>query len=133
MSSAALNPIRPAAVLAELAMRRGAANGIAARDLVFVLSGRFSAADERRLREVIEFLRQQGEPVCAHPSTGYHLAANPTEMDRTCEFLLMRAMASLEQISAIKRCALPDLRGQLGLPLIPKSDPEGTDHDHADR
>lgn len=133
MNTAAFDPIRPAAVLAALATRRGAANGITARDLVFVLTGRVSAADERRLRHVIEHLRRQGEPVCAHPSTGYHLAANPTEMDRTCEFLLTRAMASLEQISAIKRCALPDLRGQLGLPLPATSHPEANTHDHADR
>lgn len=133
MTTAALELIRPDAVLAELATRRGAANGITARDLAFVLTGRVSAADERRLRSVIEHLRRQGEPVCAHPSTGYHLAANPSEMDRTCEFLLTRAMASLEQISAIKRCALPDLRGQLGLPLSTTSHPEGTTDDHADR
>lgn len=131
MNAAALDPVRPDAVLAALATRRGAANGITARDLVFVLTGRVSAADERRLRHVIEHLRRQGEPICAHPATGYHLAANPTELDRTCEFLLGRAMASLEQISAIKRCALPDLRGQLGLPLSPTDHPEAT-HDRSD-
>lgn len=133
MNTAALDPIRPDAVLAELASRRGAANGISARHLSYQLTGRVSAADERRLRSVIEHLRRQGEPICGHPATGYHLAANPTEMDRTCEFLLTRAMASLEQISAIKRCALPDLRGQLGLPLPTTAHPEGTTDDHADR
>lgn len=133
MNTAALDPIRPEAVLAELASRRGAANGVTARDLVFLLTGRVSAADERRLRHVIEHLRRQGEPICAHPATGYHLAANPTEMDRTCEFLLGRAMSSLEQISAIKRCALPDLRGQLGLPLPTTFHPEGSTDDRSDR
>jgi hypothetical protein len=133
MNTATLDPIRPDAVLAALATRRGAANGITARDLAFVLTGRVCAADERRLRTAIEHLRRQGEPICAHPSTGYHLAANPSEMDRTCEFLLGRAMSSLEQISAIKRVALPDLRGQLHMPLPDTSHPEATTDDHADR
>jgi hypothetical protein len=104
-------------VLHALQYRLGAANGITARDLAYQVTGRVSPADQRRLRQVIEQLRRQGHPICAHPHTGYHLAANPSELEQTCEFLLHRAMCSLEQIGALKRVAIPDLRGQLGLPL----------------
>jgi hypothetical protein len=59
--------------------------------------------------------------VCGHPSTGYHLAGTAAELDRTCEFLFGRSMTSLKQVSAMKRVTLPDLRGQLGLPLKKES------------
>jgi hypothetical protein len=109
--------LTPETVLQQLQGRIGAANGITARDLVYHLTWLHNPADERRLRQVIEQLRRQGHPICGHPQTGYHLAANPVELDRTCEFLFGRALSSLEQISALKKIALPDLRGQLGLPL----------------
>lgn len=112
-------------VLHALQGRLGAANGLSARDLAYQITGRVNAADERRLRQVIEQLRRQGHAICAHPHTGYHFAANATELEQTCEFLLHRAMCSIEQISALKRIAVPDLRGQLGLPLTkePSRDP----------
>lgn len=109
--------ITPETVLQTLQGRIGAVNGTTARDLVFLITGLVNLADERRLRSVIEQLRKQGHAICAHPSTGYHWAANPTELDQTCEFLLARAMSSLDQIAALKKRAVPDLRGQLGLPL----------------
>ncbi|ASK91076.1 hypothetical protein KWH04_01025 [Xanthomonas campestris pv. trichodesmae] len=119
--------LSPDSVLSALQGRRGAANGITARDLVFVITLRVSAADERRLRQIIEKLRRDGHPICAHPAFGYHLAADANELDRACSFLLGRAMTSLQQISAMKRVALPDLYGQLGL-KPPITDKE-TDHE----
>lgn len=107
--------LSPEAVLAELQGRRGAANGITARDLVHSVTQRFNTADERRLRQIIEKLRRDGHPICAHPANGYHLAANADELDRCCEYLTGRAMTSLQQVCAMKRVALPDLYGQLGL------------------
>ncbi|TAM72333.1 hypothetical protein EPN44_16080 [bacterium] len=104
-------------VLGALRGRMGAANGCTARELVLAISGRFSTADERRLRKVIEALRGAGHPVCGTPDTGYFLAANAAELDRTCEFLFRRSMTSLRQVSAMRRVTLPDLRGQLGLPI----------------
>ncbi|MBH1551017.1 hypothetical protein I5U02_13775 [Stenotrophomonas maltophilia] len=107
--------LSPQTVLLQLQGRRGAVNGITARDLVQQITSRTSTADERRLRQIIEQLRREGHPICAHPAHGYHLAANAAELDRACTFLVGRAMTSLEQVSAMKRVALPDLYGQLGL------------------
>jgi hypothetical protein len=120
--------LTPERVLGELLPRQGAANGITARDLVYVLTGKQSPAEERRLRLVIERLRLLGHPICAHPALGYYVAANDSDLNYTCSFLYGRALTSLRQISAMKRVALPDLRGQLGLPLdaTPENDDEST-------
>lgn len=109
--------LTPARVLAELSERRGASNGISAKHLVRRLMGEESAAGERELRSVIEALRVAGHPVCATPETGYFLASNDEEMNKTCAFLYTRAMTSLRQVAGVKRVALPDLRGQLRLPM----------------
>lgn len=109
--------ITPERVLAALETHCGASNGVSARDLVRALTGAESAAGERTLRYVIEAMRTQGHRVCAHPSTGYFLAENDAELDATCEFLFARAMTSLRQIAGVKRVALPQLRGQLRLPM----------------
>jgi hypothetical protein len=108
--------LTPETVLAQLQGRRGAANGITARDLAYAITLRVNTADERRLRQIIEKLRRDGHPICGHPALGYHFAANATELDRTCRFLLARVMTTAAQISAMRRVALPDLYGQLGLP-----------------
>lgn len=70
----------------------------------------------RRIRALIEELRREGHHVCAHPSTGYYMAANDVELNGTLMFLYERAMTTLAQIAAMKRVSLPDLRGQLHLP-----------------
>lgn len=114
-----MNPLTPESVLSALSGRIGAANGITARQLAAELTGRVDASDERHLRQVIEQLRREGQPICAHPHTGYHVAASANELDRTCDYLLARAMTSLSQIGALKRVAIPDLRGQLRMPLLP--------------
>lgn len=95
----------------------GERQGRTARQLVLALTGRHKAADERRLRQVIEALRLAGHPICGHPSRGYYWANNAAELERTCEFLYGRSMTSLRQVCALKRVTLPDLRGQLGLAL----------------
>lgn len=109
----------PDAVLAVLQRNVGEAHGLTAEQLAHAVTGRHSHADQRALRKVIEALRMAGHCICAHPAHGYYLAANDDELDRACSFLLDRAMTSLRQVSAMKRVALPDLRGQLGLPLEP--------------
>jgi hypothetical protein len=109
--------LNPAVVFDALAEHVGAKNGIAARQLVFQLLGCFSAGGERQLRHVIEALRNEGVPVCAHPSTGYFVAGDAKDIDSTCLFLYHRAMTSLRQVAAMKRVALPDFRGQLHLPI----------------
>lgn len=109
--------LTPSRVLAALADRRGAANGVSAKRLVCLLTGEESAAGERELRSVIEALRVAGHPVCATPASGYFLANTDEEMNTTCAFLYSRAMTSLRQVAGVKRVALPDLRGQLRLPI----------------
>ena len=72
--------------------------------------------DERTVRRLIVELRLEGHHVCAHPASGYYLAASPDELADTIAFLRDRAMSSLEQIAAMKRVSVPDLWGQLHLP-----------------
>jgi hypothetical protein len=109
--------LTPESVLQALESRIGEANGMTATELTMAITGRQSAADERRLRSIVEHLRLQGHRICAHPMTGYHLAASAAELDRTCAFLVERAATTLRQACAMKRIAMPDLHGQLGLPL----------------
>lgn len=110
--------LTPRIVLDVLGDHAGSGNGITARNLVGKICGFSTGAGERHLRHVIEALRKQGHRICAHPTTGYFLAETDTELDESCEFLFGRAMTSLQQISAMKRVALPDLRGQLNLPAV---------------
>jgi hypothetical protein len=111
--------LTPDTVLAHLQHCVGESSGHTAEQLVQAITGRHSDADQRRLRTVIEALRTAGHRICANPTHGYYLAATENELDRACSFLFDRAMTSLRQVSAMKRVALPDLRGQLGLPLEP--------------
>lgn len=110
--------ITPEKVLAALSRHIGKHRGVRADQLVNeVVDWRIpSAACQRQLRNVITELRRQGHHICGHPSTGYYMAKDDDELTATCEFLLQRALTSLEQISAMKKIALPDLRGQLKLP-----------------
>ena len=109
--------LTPDAVLAVLQANVGEASGVTAEQLVMAITGRFSESDQRLMRKMIEALRTAGHCICANPTHGYYLAANESELNQTCSFLYERAMTSLRQVSAMKRVAMPDLRGQLGLPL----------------
>ncbi|MBL8260899.1 MAG: hypothetical protein JNM58_00640 [Xanthomonadaceae bacterium] len=116
--------ITPETVLAALLPRLGEANGITASQLAFALTARQHAADERSLRKVIEHLRRQGHEICALPRAGYYMAANAEDLERACVFLVDRAMTSLSQAAAMRRVAVPNLYGQLGLPM-PDTTTEG--------
>ena len=109
--------ITPATVLDALRHRIGEANGITAAALAFALTARQHPADERKLRQAVEHLRRQGHEICAHPAAGYYFAGNAADLERTCLFLVNRAMTSLNQAAAMKRVAVPNLYGQLGLPM----------------
>lgn len=115
--------ITPETVLHALVRRLGPANGITATELAEQITGRQNAADERRLRTVIEQLRLDGHAICATPEAGYHIAANAEDLNRTCVFLMKRLVSTARQVAAMKRVAMPDLYGQLGLPT---PDQEGT-------
>lgn len=110
--------LTPETVLDALRARLGEHNGVSARELVIAITRRESAADERRLRQIIEKLRSDGHRVCAHPETGYYLAASDNELQRTLDFLYRRAMTSMRQIAAMNRVAMPELRGQLGITYL---------------
>jgi len=113
-------------VLAILSRHIGAENGISVRSLARQLSpgGELWATegDERAVRHCIEDLRAEGHHICAHPSTGYHMAATDAELDRTCEYLYARAVGSLRKVAAMRRVSMPDLRGQLRLPAEPREE-----------
>lgn len=113
--------ITPETVLAALRDRVGRVRGVNAKTLALELTGRIRAADQRKLRQAIEALRRAGHCICAHPATGYFRAGCDQDVDETCEFLYARAMTTLAQVSAMKRVELPDLRGQLRLPVNPSN------------
>ena len=100
------------------ALRRhiGSENGASAKALVGEIRGMTTPGDERALRHQIEELRRDGHHICGHPSTGYFIARDEAELVRTCGYLYARAMTSLQQVAAMRRVSLPDLRGQLRLP-----------------
>jgi hypothetical protein len=104
-------------VLASLMRRVGPANGANVRELATEILGTPSEpGDERLVRKVIEQLRRDGHAICATPEEGYHHAADADDLQRTCVYLARRAHTSLRQVAAMKRIALPDFYGQLGLP-----------------
>lgn len=100
----------------------GANHGVTISQLVTemahprAIDPRERASVERQARELVVQLRLAGHHVCSHPSSGYYMAATPEELDAACAFLFERAMTSLQQVAAMKRVSLPDLRGQLHLP-----------------
>lgn len=110
--------ITPAQVLTELQHHIGKDNGIHARDLVQRITGQTTEAEhlERKVREVVTELRMQGEHVCGHPATGYFIAQTAEELQATCNFLYSRSITGLQQVAAMKRVSMPDLRGQFHLP-----------------
>lgn len=110
--------ITPESVLQVLSRHIGADAGIGVTRLVQEVTDSLlvRASDERAVRTAVVALRKQGHHVCAHPGTGYFLAATEDELLRCCDHLYDRAMCSLEQVSAMRNVSLPDLRGQLRLP-----------------
>lgn len=112
-----MNEISGDKVLSVLSRHIGVAAGICADRLATLCVHRDATPkDLRALRKAIQQLRLEGYHICAHPSTGYFMASNADELDATCEFLYDRAMASLAQISRMKKVSVPDIRGQLRLP-----------------
>lgn len=104
-------------VLAELERHVGRENGLHVRDLVARILGtvRTTDAAARKVRDLVAELRAEGHRICAHPASGYYIAANTRELEDTCRFLLERASTSVNQIAAMKGCFAPDLYLQLGI------------------
>ena len=116
--------ITPDTVLAALTRRVGPANGATVRELATEILGTPSdAADERQLRQAIEKLRGDGHPICATPEEGYHWAADAADLERTLRFLVNRFIGTARRVYAMRKVAMPDFMGQLGLPA--NDQPEG--------
>ncbi len=111
-------------LLAVLTRHVGAANGLSARQLTFLVNqvAGQSLISERELRHLVTDLRSHGHHVCATPESGYHMAANEAELLITCRFLFDRGMTGLRQVAAMRRVSLPDLAGQLRIPLEPSEE-----------
>ena len=113
----AMPRISPDEVLTVLSRHVGSENGVHIGALTREVTHQAADAHtERAVRNAIVELRRAGHHVCAHPKSGYYLAATAEELERTCLWLYDRALCSLEQISAMRGVSLPDLRGQLRLP-----------------
>lgn len=100
-----------AAVANALARRIGRARGLGASAIAAQVG-----ISERRLRQVVSELREDGMAICGHPSTGYYIAKTADELEETCAFLRARAMHSLVLESRLRKIPLPDLIGQLKVP-----------------
>lgn len=70
---------------------------------------------EREIRFIVTALREDGLAICAHPTTGYFVAANDAELADCIQFLKDRALHSLRLAAKLTKQALPDLVGQLKL------------------
>ena len=110
-------PMTRHSLLTALAHHIGKQRGIKGKDLVIKIMGiKARPANERHLRDLIQQLREEGHHICGTPITGYYIGQTEDELNETCLFLYHRSMTTLKQIAAMKRTALPDLRGQLRLP-----------------
>ena len=98
------------AVLVVLMRHQGRGAGIKAKDLA-----RDATVTEREVRHQVSALREEGIPVCGHPSTGYFIASSAAELETTVEYLKSRAMHSLHLASRLSKIPLVDLLGQLKL------------------
>lgn len=104
-------------VLAQLQRHNGREQGIHIRDLVARITNSLlgGEAEERKVRKLIEELRREKYPICAHPDTGYYMAENGRELNDTCAFLLSRADTTVAQVAAMKNTEAPDLYALLGV------------------
>lgn len=102
----------PADLLAILAAHNGRAQAIRVRDLAARLN-----LPERAVRRLVSEAREAGHAICAHPRDGYFLAATADELNETCAFLRSRAMHSLVIESRLRKVPLPELLGQMQLPI----------------
>lgn len=100
-------------VLAELERHRGQAKGIHVKALVMHITGQLDTTEalERTVRKLVNDLRMEGNPICAHPAHGYYLAESYAELEQTCNFLRSRALSSLKAYSRLKKITNSTLLG----------------------
>lgn len=115
-------------VLAQLQRHNGREQGIHIRDLVAQITNSMLCGDaeERKTRKLIEELRREKYPICAHPDSGYYMAESSKELNETCAFLLARAETTIAQVAAMKKTEAPDLYALLGVarPRNPEKETE---------
>lgn len=112
-----MQQITSAQVLAALIDHQGRARGIHIGQLVTQITNCLLASDgqERAVRKLVNDLRLEGHPICAHPACGYFMAVTADELDETCQFLRSRAMSSLKAESRLRRISMAELLGQFSL------------------
>lgn len=85
------------------ALKVGAANGQSVQTLVFLLD-----TTERGVRRLVDDLIEEGTPVCAHPSTGYYIAATWAEVESTYSWLRGRGLHSLKKAGQLRAAFNPE-------------------------
>jgi biotin operon repressor len=75
----------------------GAANGRSVETLAFMLD-----TTPRGVRKLREELIDEGVPVCAHPKTGYYIAATWEEVEATYDWLRSRGLHTLSMASKLR-------------------------------
>lgn len=103
--------ITPDRLLSILSRHIGKGNGISVKQL-----SELTGVPERRVRNLVTYLREEGNAICGTPQDGYFIAATPGELQETCKFLRDRAMHSLHLESRLSKIPLADLLGQLHVP-----------------
>ena len=102
---------------------RGKSKGASIKQLAYALTGEESTPSvERHIRKLVVEMRNRGIPVGSCPSQGYFLAESEQDLEDTIRNLEDRAKTTLRQLSALKKMALPELLGQMGL------DEQGASH-----
>lgn len=108
-----MQPITADQLLATLGHHKGQAKGIHVRQLAMQVYGELAVtgAQERAVRKLVNDLRMDGQPICAHPAHVYFIAETHAELQHTCAFLRARAMSSLAAYSRLKKISATQLLG----------------------
>ena len=95
-------------LLSALSHHKGQSKGIHVRELAMQVYGELTVtgAQERAVRKLVNDLRMDGQPICAHPAHGYFIADCQADLDHTINFLHARAMSSLLAVSRLKRISV---------------------------
>jgi len=76
---------------------RGRAEGVAAEGLATGMGVKATPANLRKLRGLVEILRELGVPICAKPETGYYYGITREEIEETIGSLEKRGKTALRQ------------------------------------
>lgn len=97
-------PITADQVEAALRAKVGREQGIHVKQLVQLITNSSDShpADERRVRDLINDLRMKGHPICGRPESGYFIASNLGELDKTCNYLKGRAQSTLDLVERMQ-------------------------------